>query len=215
MTGGGRLSSKTSEGETMSDQPTPRPDSQGSGTHGTGESPSGYEPPRFVPPQGSDLPAPPLYDPNQYGANQYGAGRYGQPENLAGGQHGAPYVQPSSPYGQSAGPYGQPSSPYGQPGPYSQPGSYGQPQYYGMPAEPKGLSIASMVCGIASVILGWLMIPQIAAIITGHLALRREPSGKGMSITGLVLGYLCLLGYGAFWLFLVLGLMAYSTSYGY
>ena len=33
--------------------------------------------------------------------------------------------------------------------------------------------------------------------------------------TGLVLGYLCLLGYGAFWLFLVLGLMAYSTSYGY
>lgn len=194
----------------MSDQPTPRPDSHGSGTHGTDDPPSGYEPPRFVPPQGSDLPAPPLYDPNQYGA-----GRYGQPENQAGGQHGAPYVQPSSPYAQSTGAYGQPASPYGQPGPYSQPGSYGQPQYYGMPAEPKGLSIASMVCGIASVILGWLMIPQIAAIITGHLALRREPSGKGLSITGLVLGYLCLLGYGALWLFLVLGLMAYSTSYGY
>ena len=84
-----------------------------------------------------------------------------------------------------------------------------------MQAEPKGLSIASMVCGIASVILGWLLIPQIAAIITGHLALRREPTGKGLSITGLVLGYLCLLGYGALWLFLILGLMAYSTSYGY
>lgn len=180
----------------MSDQPTPRPDSQGPGARGTGDSPSGYEPPRFVPPQGPEIPAPPLYDPNQYGA-----GLYGQPENPSGQQHGAPYVQPSSPYG--------------QPGPYSQPGSYGQPQYYGMPAEPKGLSIASMVCGIASVILGWLMIPQIAAIITGHLALRREPSGKGLSITGLVLGYLCLLGYGALWLLLFIGLASYGTLYGY
>ncbi|MET3205114.1 CHASE2 domain-containing sensor protein [Arthrobacter sp. UYEF6] len=59
------------------------------------------------------------------------------------------------------------------------------------------------------------MIPQIAAIITGHLALRREPSGKGMAITGLVLGYLCLLGYGAFWLLLIIGLMSYGTTYGY
>ncbi len=54
--------------------------------------------------------------------------------------------------------------------------------------------------------VGWLMIPQIAAIITGHMALKREPAGKGMSITGLVLGYLCLLGYGAFWLLLIIGL---------
>ena len=72
--------------------------------------------------------------------------------------------------------------------------------------EPKTLSIASMVCGIASVIMGWILLPQIAAVITGHLALKREPSGKGMSITGLVLGYLCLLGYAAFWLLLIIGL---------
>jgi hypothetical protein len=84
-----------------------------------------------------------------------------------------------------------------------------------MPVEPKGLSIASMVCGIASVILGWFLIPQVAAIITGHLALRREPSAKGMSITGLVLGYLCLLGYGAFWLLIFVGLAVSSASYSY
>jgi ABC-type transport system involved in multi-copper enzyme maturation permease subunit len=73
-----------------------------------------------------------------------------------------------------------------------------------------------MVCGISSVLLGLFLIPQLAAIITGHLALGREPSGKGMSITGLVLGYLCLLAYGAFWLLLILGLSAYRTSsYGY
>ncbi|MDQ0798880.1 DUF4190 domain-containing protein [Arthrobacter sp. SLBN-112] len=69
-----------------------------------------------------------------------------------------------------------------------------------------------MVCGIASVIMGWLILPQLAAIITGHLALRREPSGKGMSISGLVLGYLCLLGYGAIWLLLIIGLTVASTT---
>jgi len=198
----------------MTDQPTPRPDSQGSAAQGPGDSPAGYEPPQFVPPHGPSIPAPPLYDQNQYGQNQYGAGQYSQPGEYTqpgaysqpGDQYGAAYAQPPSPYGQGASPYGQP--PYGQP-------AYGQPAYYGMPAQqPKGLSIASMVLGISSVILGWLMVPQIAAIITGHLALRREPSGKGMSITGLVLGYLCLLGYGAFWLLVIIGL-TYSATYGY
>jgi hypothetical protein len=111
------------------------------------------------------------------------------------------------PYGSGIPSYGQPPSPY-----YQQPGPYGQPGYYGMAAEPKTLSIASMVCGIASVIMGWLLLPQIAAIITGHMALKREPSGKGMSITGLVLGYLCLLGYGAFWLLVIIGLAIASTT---
>ncbi|HJV99006.1 MAG TPA: DUF4190 domain-containing protein [Arthrobacter sp.] len=192
----------------MSDQPTPRPDSEGPGTHATGDSPAGYEPPQFVPPQGPDIPAPPVYGQNQFGQNQYGAGQFGQAQHgqnqygqaqYSAGQYGAPYAQP-------ADPYGQPPSPYGQPNPY------GQPAYYGAPAEPKGLSIASMVCGIASVMLGWFLLPQVAAIITGHLALKREPSGKGMSITGLVLGYLCLLGYGAFWLLVVVAGAMYSTS---
>ena len=118
--------------------------------------------------------------------------------------------QPPSPYNQPGqyqpGPYSQ------QPGPYSQGGiPYSQPGYYGVP-EPKTLSIASMVCGIASVIMGFLLLPQVAAIVTGHMALKREPSGKGMSITGLVLGYLCLLGYGAFWLLLIIGLAYAGTT---
>jgi hypothetical protein len=210
----------------MTDQPSQRPDSQGpgsqgsgspsSGGQGTGDSPAGYEPPQFVPPGGSDVPAPPTAgqdqpghgqhagaynqpQPPQFGQNQFGQQQYNQP----GEQYGAPYAQPPSPYGQPAGAYGQPSSPYGQ------------PAYYGMPAEPKGLSIASMVCGIASVMFGLLLLPQLAAIITGHLALKREPSGKGMSITGLVLGYLCLLFYGAILAFLIVGAAIYSSSYGY
>jgi hypothetical protein len=190
----------------MTEQPTPRHDPPGSGAQESADSPAGYEPPQFVPPQGSSVPAPPLYD-----RNPYGAGQYSQP----GDQYGAPYAGPAGPYGQAAGLYGQPPGPYGPPA-YGQAAYYGQPDYYGMPAQQtKGLSIASMVCGVSSVLLGWFMIPQIAAIITGHLALRREPSGKGMSITGLVLGYLCLLGYGAVWLLLIIALMSYRGTYGY
>lgn len=173
----------------MTDQPSQRPDSEGhdpSRNDGTSPvPPSGYEPPRFVPPHGTDVPPPPLY-PGLSG--QYADAHSGQPAG--------------SPYGNQYG------------SPYSQPSPYGQQAYYGMPVEPKTLSIASMVCGIASVIMGWLMLPQIAAIITGHMALRREPAGRGMSITGLVLGYLCLLGYGGFWLLLIIG-VAMSSSYGY
>jgi len=117
------------------------------------------------------------------------------------------YQAPPPSYGQRPS-FGQ--AQYGQPQ-YGQAQYFGQPSYYGRPVEAKTLSIASMVCGIASVLMGWLLLPQFAAIITGHLALRREPSGRGMSITGLVLGYLCLLGYGAIWLLFIIGLAVAGT----
>jgi hypothetical protein len=193
----------------MTDQPSQRPDSQWPdssrnaasepGVPPSGaETPSGYEPPRFVPPYGSDVPSAP------YGSDAPSAPTYGQGPYAQGNQYGGQYG--GSQYG--GGQYAPGTAPYSQPA-----GPYGQPSYYGAPAEPKTLSIASMVCGIASVIMGWLLLPQIAAIVTGHMALKREPSGKGMSITGLVLGYLCLLGYGAFWLLLIIGL-AYAGSSG-
>ena len=184
----------------MTDQPARRPEYPGPDYPGADPQPtvppSGYEPPRFVPPYGSEAQN---QGASQYPGSQYPGNQY--PENHYGGDQygGNPYGQPAGAYPQQA-PYGQPASPYGQ------------PAYYGMPAEPKTLSIASMVCGIASVIMGWLLLPQIAAIVTGHMALKREPSGKGMSITGLVLGYLCLLGYGAFWLLLVIGLAYAGTT---
>jgi hypothetical protein len=169
----------------LTDQPAQRPDYPGPDYPGADPRPN-------VPPSGYEPPrfVPPYGSEVQnQGASQYPGGQYG----------GDQYGQPAGAYPQQA-PYGQPASPYGQ------------PAYYGMPAEPKTLSIASMVCGIASVIMGWLLLPQIAAIVTGHMALKREPSGKGMSITGLVLGYLCLLGYGAFWLLLIIGLAYAGTT---
>ena len=147
-------------------------------------------------------PWPGYQPPGQNQGSSYGQPQYGQQYNQ--GQYG------QAPYGQqyNQGQYGQ--SPYGQ-GQYNQSPYLGQP-YYGGAVEPKTLSIASMVCGIASVIMGWLLLPQFAAIITGHLALRREPSGRGMSITGLVLGYLCLLGYGALWLLFIIGIAVAGTA---
>lgn len=184
----------------MTEQPNQRPE----GTGPADSSPS-YEPPGFIPPQGPEIPPPPFsqgqHGPDQHGQGQYGPDQYGQ----------APYGQ--DPYNQSQYAQGYAPGPAGSP--YAQPGQYGQPMYYGMQPQPKGLSIASMVLGIVSVLIGFIMVTQIAAIITGHLALKREPAGKGMSITGLVLGYLCLLGYGAFWLLLIVGLGMYESSYNY
>ncbi|MFE4226642.1 DUF4190 domain-containing protein [Arthrobacter sp. NPDC056886] len=114
------------------------------------------------------------------------------------GQFSSPYPPMYSesgrtPYAAGQPAYGQPASPYGQPSPYAQPGSpnaYGQPAYYGAPAAPKSLSIASMCCGIAALVgFGFFLLPQLAAVILGHLALRREPAGRGMAIAGLVMGY--------------------------
>lgn len=166
---------------------------------GTGgdPTPDGYQPPSHIPPQGSDIPAPPLYTPpgEQYG-QQYGqqySQQYGDPgrqNDRAGEAYGSPYSQPGSPYAQPASPYGQPGQYAGQyAGQYGSP--YGQPSYYGMAAAPKNLSIASLCCGIAVFVgFGVFLLPQVAAVILGHMALRREPSGRGFAIAGLVMGYI-------------------------
>ena len=152
----------------MTDQPKPERD----------ETPEGYQPPSFIPGQESGdqyrPPAPDYSPPTEPYPTPYGTAPQ-QPYGAGGQQQ----------YGQQ--PYGAPPQ-YGQPGgPFN---AYGQPAYYGLPPEPKGLSIASMCCGIAAFVgLGIFLLPQLAAVILGHLALRREPSGRGMAIAGLVLGY--------------------------
>ena len=213
----------------MTDQP--KPDRDGT--------PEGYQPPSFIPGQESDVPAPPMpstADAMKLDQPEYGQQPYGNPAQ-SGEQYGQPapdYNQPTDPYGTPYGaapqpfgnqPYGQPQAqPYGQQPPYGapaygQPGSpfnaYGPPSYYGVPPEPKSLSIASLCCGVAVFLgLGFFLLPQFAAVILGHLALKREPSGRGMAVAGLVLGYvgiaLTVLVIGL----IVLGLALSSSSGG-
>ncbi len=125
-----------------------------------------------------------------------------------GGYRGqVPPMPPSAPHqGVPACNYGPAGSGMGGPGAYGPPDyrggarqqppavdAYGQPLYYPVPAAPKGLSIASLCCGLAAFLgLGFFLLPQLAAVLLGHLALLREPGGRGLAIAGLVLGYIAI-----------------------
>ncbi|MDI2035133.1 DUF4190 domain-containing protein [Paenarthrobacter nitroguajacolicus] len=213
----------------MSDQPA----------KGNEDKPAGYEPPQYVPPAqfsapeqspaAPGAPVPPSFEPPTQSFDQGNATQpippyeqssngqpnaYGQPAGQNAYTPGDYSQQPPSPYGQPPSPYQQQA--FGQQ-PYGQPQSpYGQPAYYAMPTQPKGLSIASMVCGISIYVgFGFIILPQIAAVILGHLALKREPAGKGMAIAGLVMGYLGIAATVIIGIFFIAAIGAASSSYNY
>ncbi|MGM7665942.1 DUF4190 domain-containing protein [Microbacterium sp. A93] len=120
-------------------------------------------------------------------------------------------VQPSAPnyYPPQQQPYAaaQPyagAQPYAAAQPYAgaQPYSGGQPYAAGQPyatARPtSGLAVASLVTGIGGIVLSFAfvtLLASIVAVITGHMALkqlRQNPAlgGRGLAITGLILGYI-------------------------
>lgn len=61
-------------------------------------------------------------------------------------------------------------------------------------AGEKGLSIASLVLGIVSIVAGWTFFAPIAGLVIGVLALQREPAGRTMAIWGIVLNAVMLAG---------------------
>jgi hypothetical protein len=77
-----------------------------------------------------------------------------------------------------------------------------------------GMAIGSLVCGVASFLVG---ITFIVAIILGHLSLseiKRHPGmkGRGMAITGLILGYFWpVLAFGSILVLMALGSQVKST----
>ena len=94
--------------------------------------------------------------------------------------------------------------------PSSQPSAYSQS---GVPATgKKTLSIVSMILGIVGVLLILTTWPAvlfgIAAVITGHLAQRREKvAGRGFWITGLITGYVAIVA-GIIWLIVSIAILA-------
>ena len=85
--------------------------------------------------------------------------------------------------------------------PSQQPPQYppqAQPYRAYQPAQTDGGAIASMVLGIASIVLCLTFLAGIPAIIVGHLSLSRikksmgRLKGEGMALTGLILGYISL-----------------------
>jgi hypothetical protein len=59
-------------------------------------------------------------------------------------------------------------------------------------AQPRTLSILSLVAAIASIPLGHLVILPVAAIVLGFIARQREPWARTMSTWGIVLGFVIL-----------------------
>jgi hypothetical protein len=74
--------------------------------------------------------------------------------------------------------------------------------------------IAALVLGIATFFtFGFTGIP---AVITGHLALTQCQKGaanqKGLAMTGLVLGYVAVIGWALWWLFILVSMVVGASS---
>lgn len=114
-----------------------------------------------------------------------------------------------------------PAGYYGAPN-YSAP-NYGAPAYYQNPqglapqpvaaAGPHGMSLTSMIIGLASLIfVGGLMVPQLVGLVLGILGLQREsPQGRGFALTGIITNSLALIIYAALWAF---GLFFFAAIMG-
>ena len=132
-----------------------------------------------------------------------------QPPPPYGGDPNNPYGQ-HTPYGQQT-PYGQPPPPdpyagggYQQPPAYQPPlapDPYGYPVQYGASGvagqRNNGLAVASMICGIAGLVLMCGMIgflPAAAGVILGFVARSQinqsggVAGGSGMALAGIITG---------------------------
>jgi hypothetical protein len=113
-----------------------------------------------------------------------------------------------------------------QPGAYGQ-GGYPQAGYQsGVPTwtggtgyggQTNGLAVASLVCGIAQILVGPLS--GIPAIILGHVARSRisqtGEQGAGLALAGLILGYVGLVLTVILVIALIAAFSAVSTNTGY
>lgn len=109
--------------------------------------------------------------------------------------------------------------------PSQQPFQYGAPTYYqggpgyiGTTTGPRGLSLTSMILGLASLVVGvgFFMVPQIVGIVLGHLGLHKEdPQGRGFAITGLITNYLALVIWGLLYIFMIFVIAAAESGSNY
>jgi hypothetical protein len=90
-------------------------------------------------------------------------------------------------------------TPYGVP-------VYHAPVYAYEPAPQRGLSITAMVLGLCSVVFAWLLVVvPIIGLVFGFVALRREPAGRAMAVTGLITSALGLLWVALFFVLPLFG----------
>lgn len=128
--------------------------------------------------------------------------RYAPPSGPAAGQRYAPPIadreaQLIHPAAAQLSRY----TPYGVP-------VYQAPVYAPPPAPHRGLSITAMVLGLCSVVFAWtLVVVPILGLVFGFIALRREPAGKAMAVTGLITSALGMLAILLFYVLPLFGLL--------
>jgi hypothetical protein len=150
------------------------------------------------------------------------------------GENAAPAAVALPPYGaaQSPPPYGAPPASGTTPTGFPAPPAYGtaapdasgaQPYAYAqaVAGPPRGLSVASMICGIAGVVFAVLsfgFLPAVAGVVLGHIAKRRQPYARPFWLTGLITGYvgvaIAVLQVGLVIAFIVWGIVDSGTTSG-
>lgn len=151
---------------------------------------------------GEPTPVAPLTPAVPYGAGSYGDGSYGgyggaSAPHVTTTSHDAvggapdPGLDPfhvSAPDGRLRTPTHAPGAQYQQPMGYA---AYGPAPVWAAPPRNDPMAIAALVLGICSIVLFPILLPQIALVL-GLVSLRRirttGESGKGMAITGVVIG---------------------------
>ncbi|WP_194422370.1 DUF4190 domain-containing protein [Microbacterium abyssi] len=128
-------------------------------------------------------------------------------DNTTPGEH--PTFPPVPPANPAAAPQAYPGAPAAPqqyqaqqyPAPQHQGQQYAAPQYPAQPYAParptSGLAVTSLITGIAGIVFSWTfvaLLASIAAVVTGHMALKQTRSnsavaGRGMAIAGLITGY--------------------------
>jgi len=99
-----------------------------------------------------------------------------------------------------------------QPAPTYQPQQHAYGQPYGppvvvaayQPGPPRGLSITSMILGLVSIVAGFTLVVPLVGLILGFVGIRKEPAGRGMAITGLILNGIIIAGWVILFLIMLL-----------
>ncbi|PRB70057.1 DUF4190 domain-containing protein [Arthrobacter sp. MYb213] len=90
---------------------------------------------------------------------------------------------------------------------------------YQQPRQPVGLSTASLVLGILSMLgLCLLILVPLAGIITGHMGYRREPTVRGLSLAGLITSWVGLAIAVLFYAFIIWAIwfsVGYAENFDY
>ncbi|WFR83899.1 hypothetical protein [Arthrobacter sp. Y-9] len=167
-------------GQSYPGQPSSRPSAPGQpGQAGPGQQPGRPQPGQSYPGQARPGQAP--------GGAPYGGSPSGGTPSYGGFGSGGP----------GQGGFGSGGPGYGGPG-------YGAPQYGGPPpasSGPKGLAIAALICGIASLVFAWIpvvnvvaLVAGLAAIALGVVSLVKKFGGTVMAWFGAGLGLVGVLG---------------------